>query len=76
MPKKRLGQRYYTPPKAAKLLGVSRMTILRWVSDTNHPMYGKIKATRHPLTNRWRLSGIDVDRLTSKTLATMGLSAK
>lgn len=66
MPKQILGQEYYTVSEAAELLGVSRMTVLRWATDDKHPMHSKIRAFKHSRTNRCYLDMKAIDRLAEK----------
>ncbi len=63
------GKEFYSVPEAAKCLGVSRMTVLRWVSDEQHPMHGKVRGFKHPLTNHYYLDIKTIDRLADKLFA-------
>jgi hypothetical protein len=66
MPKKIGDDLYYSVPEAAKSVGVSRMTMFRWVTK-GVPLEGfRIKALRDPISHHYYVSEESVNMLATR----------
>ncbi len=66
MPKRIGDELYYSVPEAAKMVGVSRMTMFRWVTKST-PLNGiEIKALRDRISNHYYISEESVKALASR----------
>lgn len=57
---------YYSVPEAAEQLGVSRMTMFRWVTDMGHVERAKIKVLRDPISKHFYVSRDSVVKLAKR----------
>lgn len=66
MPRRIGDELYYSVPEAAKLVGVSRMTMFRWVTK-GVPLDGfRIKALRDPISHHYYVADESVNMLATR----------